>query len=644
MSQYIVSARKYRPQIFEEVVGQKQVTGTLKNALKSNHLAQSFLFCGPRGVGKTTCARILAKAINCLEPSAEMEPCNSCSSCESFNTQASFNIHELDAASNNSVDDIRSLIDQVRVPPQAGKYKVYIIDEVHMLSLQAFNAFLKTLEEPPSYAIFILATTEKHKIIPTILSRCQVYDFKRIRVRDIVEHLQYICKQEEVEAEEAALHIIGQKADGALRDALSIYDKVSSFSGKQISYKNVIDNLNILDYEYFFKITEQLMMEDSSSLLLSFDGVLSKGFEGDTFILGLAEHFRNLLMCKDPATLPLLEVSSDLADRYRQQATIIDQSFLLNGLDLMAKCDTGYKVSRNKRLHVEIALLKICFLTSTLRLDQPVVKGPSDKKKQQPLKSPEPTTTKVEESVVQPEQTLPEPAKEEVPEAIAEQVKEETPQIVEKVIPVPESVEESTESKAPEMLEKVKEPETEVKREQESIALAEETPKEPQKTEQEPAVSDNSSEDLMSQLKAAVSKGVFQSEATQKAEAIELTNEKVQEAWKKFLVEHANELPANFISNAKEMLPELKPENQIVITAYSAVAKGFIAEQGRTIKEYYREYFNRGDIGFSIHLEVDQSDDKPKQFLTPKEQFNEMAKENPSLIDFQKRFDLDIEY
>ncbi|MEZ5022879.1 MAG: DNA polymerase III subunit gamma/tau [Chitinophagales bacterium] len=366
MSQYVVSARKYRPQKFEEVVGQEQVTKTLKNALKSNQLAQSFLFCGPRGVGKTTCARILAKAINCENASEDMEPCNTCSSCESFNGNASFNIHELDAASNNSVDDMRSLTDQVRFAPQAGKYKVYIIDEVHMLSQAAFNAFLKTLEEPPPYAVFILATTEKHKIIPTILSRCQIFDFKRIFVNDIVKHLQHICEQEGITSEEAGLHIIAQKADGALRDALSIFDKIASSSTGAITYASVIENLNILDYEYFFKVTDQLLIEDSASVLLAFNDVVSKGFEGDTFILGLAEHFRNLLMCKEVATLPLLEVSDDIAEKYKVQAQITKTSFLLNALDLASKCDAGYKMARNKRLHVELVLLKICFLNRLL--------------------------------------------------------------------------------------------------------------------------------------------------------------------------------------------------------------------------------------------------------------------------------------
>lgn len=312
MQQYIVSARKYRPVKFEDVIGQEQVTITLKKALKSGQLAQSFLFCGPRGVGKTTCARILAKAINCENPNENLEPCNTCSSCSSFNANASFNIHELDAASNNSVDDIRNLVDQVRFAPQAGKYKVYIIDEVHMLSSAAFNAFLKTLEEPPSYAIFILATTEKHKIIPTILSRCQIYDFKRISNSNIIENLQQIAESEGIQAEEQALHIIAQKSDGGMRDALSLFDKIVSYAGNVLTYNDVITNLNILDYDYYFKITDQLLVEDSSGVLQTYDEILSRGFDGEVFIIGLSEHFRQLLVAKDAKSLHLLEASEDL--------------------------------------------------------------------------------------------------------------------------------------------------------------------------------------------------------------------------------------------------------------------------------------------------------------------------------------------
>ena len=361
MSQYQVSARKYRPGRFEDVVGQAHVSRTLKNALQSGQVAHAFLFCGPRGVGKTTCARILAKILNCEHRTADFEACNECSSCRSFNENASFNIIELDAASNNSVEHIRTLVEQVRFPPQQGKYKVYIIDEVHMLSSAAFNAFLKTLEEPPPYAIFILATTEKHKIIPTILSRCQIYDFRRITVPDTVAHLRQICQKEQIEADEDALHIIAQKSDGALRDALSIFDRIASASQGHIRYADVLENLNVLDFDVYFKVTEALMTEDLPGVMLLFDDVLRKGFEGDIFINGLAEHFRQLLVCKDRRTLSLLEVSDNLRERYHEQAVLAMTSFLLTGLDIANDCDINYKMARHKRLHIEIALAKMAF-------------------------------------------------------------------------------------------------------------------------------------------------------------------------------------------------------------------------------------------------------------------------------------------
>ena len=375
MENFIVSARKYRPMRFTDVVGQEQVSETLKKALSSGKLAQSFLFCGPRGVGKTTCARILAKAINCEQPTENFEPCNECNSCQSFTQNASFNIFELDAASNNSVDDIRTLVDQVRFAPQAGKYKVYIIDEVHMLSPSAFNAFLKTLEEPPSYAIFILATTEKHKIIPTILSRCQIFDFKRIANQDIVKQLQFIANNEQIEAEDRALHVIAEKADGGLRDALSLFDKIVSFAGKKVTYLDVISNLNILDYDYYFKITDYFMIQDSTAVLNAFNEITQNGFEGETFIGGLGEHFRNLLVSKTPETLELLEKTEEVKQRYTEQAQTIDETFLINALDILNQCDIQYKQAKNKRLHVEIFLLKLCFLSTQIEQTLEVLLG-----------------------------------------------------------------------------------------------------------------------------------------------------------------------------------------------------------------------------------------------------------------------------
>jgi len=365
---FIVSARKYRPATFDTVVGQQHITNTLKNAIKNNQLAQAFLFCGPRGVGKTTCARILAKTINCTNLQANGEACGECPSCVSFQNGNSFNIHELDAASNNSVDDIRSLIEQVRIPPQGARYKVYIIDEVHMLSQAAFNAFLKTLEEPPHYAIFILATTEKHKILPTILSRCQIFDFNRIGVEDMSAHLQAIATKENIAYEPDGLHIIAQKADGGLRDALSMFDQIVSFSGSNVTYRAVIDNLNILDYDYYFNITDSLLGEETAKTLLFFDEILQKGFDGAHFISGLSEHFRNLLVSKDTTTLKLLEVSEGIKAKYLQQSQAASVSFLLSALGIANQCDLNYKLSKNQRLQVELALLKMCHLQSVFNI------------------------------------------------------------------------------------------------------------------------------------------------------------------------------------------------------------------------------------------------------------------------------------
>ena len=364
MEQYIVSARKYRPQTFMSVVGQAALTATLKNAIANNHLAHAYLFCGPRGVGKTTCARIFAKTINCLNPTANGEACNECESCKAFNEQRSFNIHELDAASNNSVDDIRNLVDQVRIPPQIGKYSVYIVDEVHMLSAAAFNAFLKTLEEPPAHAIFILATTEKHKIIPTILSRCQIYDFNRITINDTVAHLQYVAKNEGVEAEDMALNVIAQKADGAMRDALSIFDQVVSFCGNKITYQGVISNLNVLDYDYYFRLVDALLQNRVPEALMIFDEVLSKGFEGQHFVGGLSSHLRDLMVSRDEMTLPLLEVGESIAERYKEQSKRCELWWLYKALEYANDCDLAYRASRNKRLLVEVMLIRVAGLIS----------------------------------------------------------------------------------------------------------------------------------------------------------------------------------------------------------------------------------------------------------------------------------------
>lgn len=382
MENYIVSARKYRPSTFESVVGQRALTTTLKNAIATGKLAHAYLFCGPRGVGKTTCARIFAKTINCMSPTADGEACNQCESCTAFNEQRSYNIHELDAASNNSVDDIRQLVEQVRIPPQIGKYKVYIIDEVHMLSASAFNAFLKTLEEPPRHAIFILATTEKHKILPTILSRCQIYDFSRIGVEDTVAHLAYVASKEGITAEPEALNVIALKADGGMRDALSIFDQVVSFTGGHITYKSVIENLNVLDYEYYFRLTDFFLENKVSDALLLLNDVLNKGFDGSHFITGLSSHLRDLLVGKDPATLPLLEVGASIRERYQAQAQKCPLPFLYRAMKLCNDCDLSYRASKNKRLLVELTLIQVAQLTAE---EDDVAHGRSPKQAIKPI-------------------------------------------------------------------------------------------------------------------------------------------------------------------------------------------------------------------------------------------------------------------
>ncbi len=407
MDNFIVSARKYRPETFTSVVGQSAITNTLKNAIQHNHLGHAYLFCGPRGVGKTTCARIFAKTINCTSISDDAEPCNTCESCTSFNESRAFNIHELDAASNNSVDDIRNLTEQVRIPPQVGKYSIYIIDEVHMLSAQAFNAFLKTLEEPPAHAVFILATTEKHKIIPTILSRCQIFDFNRIKVDDIVAYLEFISKEESIEYEVDAYNIIALKADGAMRDALSIFDQIVSFSGKSIKYEDVIRNLNILDYDYYFRITEACLGAEVGESLMIFNEILENGFDEHNFLVGLSSHMRDLLVCQDPVTLQLLEVGAGIRDKYQKQSQVTSQEWLYKALDILGVADISYKASRNQRLHVELALIKLCNISGVSKKKALTSDElPTEEKPVQPAGQQEPKTYP-DSSPAQPRKKIP---------------------------------------------------------------------------------------------------------------------------------------------------------------------------------------------------------------------------------------------
>ncbi|UCG28189.1 MAG: DNA polymerase III subunit gamma/tau [Bacteroidales bacterium] len=415
MENFIVSARKYRPLTFDTVVGQEAITSTLKNAIRNRHLAQAYLFCGPRGVGKTTCARIFAKTINCKNINDKTEPCNECESCKAFEEARSYNIHELDAASNNSVDDIRNLNEQVRIPPQIGKYSTYIIDEVHMLSASAFNAFLKTLEEPPSHAVFILATTEKQKIIPTILSRCQIFDFNRISVPDMVDYMIYIAGREKIEAEPDALNVIARKADGAMRDALSIFDQIVSFSGNRITYKEVIENLNILDFDYYFRITEAFLENNHVESLMIFNDVIENGFDGHHFMTGLSSHIRDLLVCKDSETVQLLEVGASIRENYLRQSAGCTTDFLYKALEICSFTDIYYKSSNNQRLHVELALIKLCRLTGDLSENTGSVETQQDElsEKSEPSGKDEPDSAKTGETAYEKtERTEPETRKE----------------------------------------------------------------------------------------------------------------------------------------------------------------------------------------------------------------------------------------
>ncbi|MCO6490273.1 MAG: DNA polymerase III subunit gamma/tau [Phaeodactylibacter sp.] len=585
MSNFIVSARKYRPVRFDDVVGQEHVSQTLKNALKNEHLAHAFLFCGPRGVGKTTCARILAKVLNCQNVSADFEPCNECSSCKAFNANSSFNITELDAASNNSVEHIRALIEQVRFQPQQGKYKVFIIDEVHMLSQQAFNAFLKTLEEPPPYAIFILATTEKHKIIPTILSRCQIFDFRRIQVPEMVEHLQAICREENIEADKDALHIIGQKADGALRDALSIFDRIVAFSGNRISYEDVITNLNVLDYDYYFQIVDALLLEDSSKILLLFDTILRNGFEPDIFMNGLAEHLRNLLVCKDEATLQLLEVSDGLRARYLEQARLSPAGLLLTALNLANDCDVNYKLARNKRLHVEMALIKMAYIPRAFQLAGNGAAAFAPEKKTPELS----TSTEPQEVSRQP----------------------------------------ATNNQKPQ-LPKTKTPEPEPEPQPQPEPEPQPQPKTLQKSGKQDTPKLMALEAMLAEVKAEEAHLLTQ-------EVQELTQKRVEEAWNLYIEAQEQESVKVIMRNS-----ELKLEGRnLAVTVTSALAENTIRQEN-SLMDYLREVLTAPEMTMTIEIDKSKAVEPPKRkrMLSSKEKYLAMRETNPNITELQKRFDL----
>lgn len=585
MENFIVSARKYRPKTFDTVIAQNSITSTLKNAIRNNQIAQAFLFCGPRGVGKTTCARIFAKTINCENLSENLEPCGECPPCKSFNEYASFNIHELDAASNNSVDDIRSLVDQVRVPPQVGKYKVYIIDEVHMLSQQAFNAFLKTLEEPPPYAKFILATTEKHKIIPTILSRCQIYDFKRISVEDIAEYLFYIAKQENVAVGSDALHIIAQKADGALRDALTIFDQLVSFSGKTLTYQNVLDNLNVLDYEYFFKLTDFMFNGDISNSLLLIDEIIDKGFDGQHFIIGFGEHLRNLLVCRDPVTVSLLEVTPGMKEQYKDQASRCNSDCLLKALDLINKCDLNYKTSNNKRLLLELTLMQMCSIRQRLASNA------------------QQTTANIQQTTIGSQQSSSAPNQ----STISKQ------QVIE-----PKQHLQSTEERKDKTDVQSQSP---AKKQPEII-----TSKVFSINPSKPAVKVSKPEDI-------------NKPPENEDKAKDFSQEKLFEVWNDYANKLSKSQPGFFITLTKYS-PVLKEGYIIELTLDNTAQEEEFKEKKLDIVAYLRKELNNYKL--DIHTSINAAPTSAKPY-TPTEKYNKMVEKNPNLSKLKNQLGLDID-
>lgn len=586
MSSFVVSARKYRPAMFDSVVGQTHVSTTLKNAIKNNHLAQAFLFTGPRGVGKTTCARILAKTINCTNITDGTEACNNCESCISFNGGQSLNIFELDAASNNSVDDIRNLVDQVRFAPASGKFKIYIIDEVHMLSAAAFNAFLKTLEEPPSYAIFILATTEKHKIIPTILSRCQIFDFNRIQIEDIAKHLVEIADKEEIVAEPDALHIIAQKADGALRDALSIFDQIVSYAGNKITYKDVISNLNILDYDYYFRLTDDIVNGNVSQILLTFSELLSEGFDSHNFITGLSNHFRDLLVCKDEVTLQLLEVSAGIKEKYKTQSKICDVPHLLKLIEICNRCDVEYRSAKNQRLHVEIALLKMCTVNA-LAVQQST----------QPLASVKPIQTINSQQVNITSQAKPTTANEPQHE-------------IKKPSPPAQPVLQNTPPSAP-------------KTSLTGISLSSLANK------AKPSDSDTEKKKITDAPYVIV-------------EDEPITESNVYTSWNAFAKIMDEKGRKNISVTLLSRKPELRDNNLIEFAVTNKVQEEELKLLKVDLLEFLKTQLHNSNI--QLQTRIIEFSEEPAKAYTAKDKFKKMAEKNPALENLKKRFDLDLDY
>ncbi|MCB0431079.1 MAG: DNA polymerase III subunit gamma/tau [Flavobacteriales bacterium] len=589
MEPFIVSARKYRPSRFDTVIGQESITSTLKNAIRNHHLAQAFLFCGPRGVGKTTCARILAKTINCENLTEEGEACNACVSCQSFNEGKSLNVFELDAASNNHVEDIRSLIDQVRFSPQAGQYKVYIIDEVHMLSQQAFNAFLKTLEEPPAHAKFILATTEKQKVLPTILSRCQIFDFRRVGIEDIAKHLAFVAKHEGVEAEMEALHVIAQKADGALRDALSTFDQLVSYSGHQLTYKDVVENLNILDHDVFFQMTDHLLEHNTTGAFLLFDEVITRGFDGHHFINGLNGHIRNLLVSKDPQTIPLIEASQNIKDRYLEQSRRCSHPFLLRALDLGNTCDLQYRGSKNPRFLVELTLMKMAGGSA----EQEPAAAPAPKKETSSSKPPATNPIQQEKKAEKKEPAPSQKPEQKSPAAAAQPAREEIATPPSPSEPTPPSHQSKTISISG-ILQKKGEPGNDT-------SPVETTPEE---------------------------KHPF-------------TQEELMVHWRAFALQSKEEGRANLHATLMKREPEIGDDFRLMLLIDNKAQEEELESQKAHLLGHLRKQLRNSAIQLETEINREEQDQTP---YTAKDKFDKMAEKNPNIQKLRQQLDLDIDY
>lgn len=605
-NKFIVSARKYRPQNFNTVVGQSHITTTLKNAIRNNQLAHAFLFCGPRGVGKTTCARILAKTINCTNPTPDGEACNICNSCVSFDAGTSLNIHELDAASNNSVDDIRTLVEQVRFAPQAGKYKVYIVDEVHMLSASAFNAFLKTLEEPPSYAIFILATTEKHKILPTILSRCQIFDFKRITNNDTVDHLQEIVDKEEIKAEKAALQVIAQKSEGCMRDSLSILDKIVSFTNGTVTYQNTLEHLNILDEDYYFKLLEAMQLQDMAAAMLLFDEINRKGFEGDLVLNGFAEFIRNLLVCKDPKSAALLEVVEGMRDKYVATASKTGMSYLVSALNILNESEINYKMARNKRLHVELTLIKLNFLQQAIDLS--VENGQVVKKKR--LDGPVAFRTRPVTPVQFKPSGIAAPATEArlyIEQKTAPQAAATAP--VKTSAPVQAAPQPITPKPAPRNM---------------------------------PPASGGTKKSLLDTLREKYG-DQYAIEEVKEAETLNM--EKLRECWDSYTAQLEKQQKHSSAGTFRSARLTIENDIRFTITVSALTSQKFVEQERMMLTDHLQTSFNNRTITFDVLVEASEREDIPVHMrLNSKQKFEHIAEQYPLVKELKERLKLEIDY